>query len=99
MSLYDWNHDGKKDLTDDLIEYQIYQNSIGSDRNYHAPSSNRNGMSTFGAVICTILSFVGAGLFFSLLGIDTENVPVILIIIVVAVIAGILGVIGDDRGW
>lgn len=92
MALYDWNHDGKKDLTDDLIEYQIYQNSIGSD-------SNRNGMSTFGAVICTILSFVGAGLFFSILGIDTENVPVVLIIIVVAVIAGILGVIGDERGW
>ena len=99
MSLYDWNHDGKKDLTDDLIEYQIYQNSVGSNKNYHSLSSNRNGMSTFGAVICTILSFVGAGLFFSLLGIDTENVPVILIIIVVAVIAGIIGVIGDDRGW
>jgi hypothetical protein len=28
MALYDWNHDGKKDFTDDYIEYRIFQDSM-----------------------------------------------------------------------
>lgn len=27
MAFYDWNHDGKKDFTDDFIEYNIYNES------------------------------------------------------------------------
>ena len=29
MAFSDWNHDGKKDFIDDLIEYQIYKNMTG----------------------------------------------------------------------
>lgn len=25
MAMYDWNHNGKEDMADNLIEYQIYQ--------------------------------------------------------------------------
>ncbi|MBR4058358.1 MAG: hypothetical protein IKK03_00770 [Lachnospiraceae bacterium] len=33
MAFHDWNHDGKKDFTDDYIEYQIYKQST-SNSNY-----------------------------------------------------------------
>ena len=28
MAFYDWNHDGKKDLVDDYLEYNIYKESM-----------------------------------------------------------------------
>ena len=28
MAFYDWNGDGKKDFTDDYIEYSIYKRSV-----------------------------------------------------------------------
>lgn len=65
---------------------------------YHSHRTD-GGMSTMGAIFCTIASFVGGALLFVVLGIDVENVPVILIVIVIAVIAGILGTIGSSRGW
>lgn len=29
MALYDWNHNGKKDIVDNYIEYQIYEQTCG----------------------------------------------------------------------
>lgn len=31
MAIFDWNHNGKKDLADDFIEYQIYKDVMGED--------------------------------------------------------------------
>lgn len=28
MALHDWNHDGKKDMVDNYMEYQIYKETI-----------------------------------------------------------------------
>ena len=28
MAIYDWNKDGKKDMVDDFVEYQIYKDSM-----------------------------------------------------------------------
>ncbi len=39
MAFYDWNHNGKKDMQDDYLEYQIYQQSM-NDNNTSGPSSN-----------------------------------------------------------
>ena len=52
MALYDWNGDGKKDFTDDFIEYQIYKQSTSkkSNNNY----TPRSGISTFGAFIAMV---------------------------------------------
>lgn len=33
MAFYDWNQDGKKDLIDDYIEYNIYKQSTGKNSN------------------------------------------------------------------
>ena len=60
MAFYDWNNDGKKDMQDDFIEYNIYKNSTGKTGNTSGNHSS-GGMSTFWAVICTIgiLLFIG----------------------------------------
>ena len=39
MAFYDWNHDGKKDFTDDFIEYNIYNESTKNSK----PSSYSRG--------------------------------------------------------
>lgn len=70
------------------------------ERRYGSYSSNSgNGMSTFAAILCTVGSFIGTTLIFVLLGIDTENVPGIVIIIVWIIIAAVLAVIGSFFGW
>lgn len=60
MAFYDWNNDGKKDMQDDFIEYNIYKSSTGKSGNTSGNHSS-GGMSTFWAVICTIgiLLFIG----------------------------------------
>ena len=60
MAFYDWNNDGKKDMQDDFIEYNIYKNSIGKSNNTTGNHSS-GGMSTLGVIICTIgiLLFIG----------------------------------------
>ena len=51
MAFFDWNHDGKKDFTDDFIEYQVYKNTTNK-QNYTPRSGG--GISTFGAIVATI---------------------------------------------
>ena len=56
----DWNNNGKKDIQDDFIEYNIYTNSTG-EPDHISRNHSSGGMSTFWAVICTlgILLFIG----------------------------------------
>lgn len=59
MAFYDWNHDGKKDVADDYIEYQIYKEST-SNTNYSG--NGGRGISNFGAGVATVGGlFLGAG--------------------------------------
>ena len=51
MAFHDWNNNGKKDIADDFIEYQMYKQST-SNSNYTPRSSG--GISTFGAIAATI---------------------------------------------
>lgn len=76
MALFDWNQDGKKDMIDNCIEYQIYKNSTNHDtNNYH--SSNTNGMSTFEALIIVIGGMLIAGM----LTMEFEEIPGIVVAI------------------
>lgn len=85
MALYDWNHDGKKDWQDNIIEYQIYKESTGqSDESSYTPRSG-NGMSTFGAIISVIAGLFLQAALYTMLGIDVDDVPVLVIIILWAV--------------
>lgn len=39
MAFFDWNGDGKKDFTDDFIEYNIYKNTMNHSNNYRKSGS------------------------------------------------------------
>ena len=60
MAFYDWNGNGKNDIQDDFIEYNIYKNSTGKSA-YTSSNHSSGGKSTIWAVIGTIgiLLFIG----------------------------------------
>lgn len=76
MALYDWNHDGKKDFTDDFMEYQIYKQSTNNSS--YTPHRG-GGISTFGVIVATIGGLFLAAAIVALFG-GGENTPVILTI-------------------
>ena len=57
MAFYDWNKDGKKDVYDDFIEYNIYKQSVKNDNNY---SNNNSGCGFLGwiSIIFIILALL-----------------------------------------
>lgn len=59
MAFYDWNSDGKKDFTDDFIEYNIYKGSTESGNNGRRPGSGPTFKSFWGVflVCCVIACF------------------------------------------
>ncbi|MGN0350120.1 MAG: hypothetical protein ACI4ES_00585 [Roseburia sp.] len=66
MAFYDWNHDGKKDFTDDFIEYQIYKDCTSGN------SSNSGSSSTWWvwlllAIVVGVCPPLGAILFIGIL--------------------------------
>ncbi|MBE5937145.1 MAG: hypothetical protein E7265_03845 [Lachnospiraceae bacterium] len=98
MAMYDWNHNGKNDMADNFIEYQIYKDVTGQKGESSYMPSRGNGMSTFGAIISVIAGlFLQAALYVAL-GIDVENVPVLVIIILWVIFSTIAAVVVDKIG-
>lgn len=97
MALYDWNHDGKKDLPDNYIEYPIYKDANGQKKNSsYTPS---NGISTFGAILSTVGGlFLGAGIVALFAGDNAENVPVVITIVLWIICSSVLAVFCDNHG-
>lgn len=66
----------------------------GTGSNSGYSSGSGNGISTFGAIMCIIVSFVGVAFLFMIFDVDVESVPtfviVVLLIIMVSVIAGVV---------
>ena len=58
MATHDWNNDGKNDMIDNYIEYQIYKDVTGQNDEPSYTPSRGNGMSTFGAIISVIAGLV-----------------------------------------
>lgn len=98
MATHDWNHNGKNDMADNFIEYQIYKDVTGQNNESSYTPSRGNGMSTFGAIISVIAGlFLQAALYVAL-GIDVENVPVLVIIILWVVFSTLAAVVVDKIG-
>ncbi|MCI6497506.1 MAG: hypothetical protein MSA21_01170 [Lachnospiraceae bacterium] len=98
MAMYDWNHNGKKDMSDNYIEYQIYKDMTGrNDEPSYSPSRG-NGMSTFGAIISVIAGLVLQATLYMGLGIEVDDVPVFVIIILWVVFSAIAAVAVDKIG-
>lgn len=87
MAFYDWNRDGKKDITDDFIEYNIYKQSMQNDNN----GNNNNyrssgGISNFGAGVGTILTIIISAAIAGAFGL--EGTPLVIVFIILAIIIG-----------
>ena len=92
MAYFDWNKDGKKDVQDDFIEYNIYKQSTQNNSNNNYNSGG--GMSNFGAGCATVASiFIAAGILsvFNLEGAALVIVFIIVVSIVAAIIATFFG--------
>ena len=92
MAFYDWNKDGKKDVQDDFIEYNIYKQSTQNNSNNNYNSGG--GMSNFGTGCATVASiFIAAGILsvFNLEGAALVIVFIIVVSIVAAIIATFFG--------
>lgn len=96
MAMNDWNDNGKNDMGDDFIEYQIYKDSLGSN-NYGSHSAG-NGISTFGAIVSVVSGFILQAMLYAVLGINVENVPVLVIIILWAVFSMLVAAVAQKAG-
>ena len=99
MAMYDWNGNGKKDMADDFIEYNIYKECTGKheDTGYYR-SSHKGGISTFGAILATILGLVVQAVIYYIFGVNVEDVPVVLIVILWIGFSAVIGNIFDNHG-
>lgn len=98
MAMYDWNHNGKKDMADNFIEYQIYKDVTGQDGELSYTPRRGGGMSTFGAIICVIAGLFIQSALYASLGIDVDDVPVLVIIILWFVFSSITAVLVEKIG-
>ncbi len=78
MAINDWNGDGKNNRTDDFIEYHIMNGGNDPEPGREHKSGE---LGTIGIVLCAISGLVEQAMLYVLLGIDVENVPVIVMIL------------------
>lgn len=98
MAMYDWNHNGKKDMVDNFIEYQIYKEVTGQKDKSSYTSSRGKGISNFGAIVAVIAGLFLQVVLYVALGIDVENVPVFVIVILWIIFSAIVAVVMDKIG-
>ena len=95
--MYDWNQNGKKDMMDNYIQYQIYKKSTENQNTSYTPRSG-SGISTFGAILSVIAGLFGQALIYMALGIEVEDVPVIVMLILWVVISAIVAGLAEMIG-
>ena len=98
MAMHDWNHDGKKGWQDNFIEYQIYKDVTGQKEKSSYTPSRSSGMSTFGAIVSVVAGLFLQSALYVMLGIDVDDVPVLVIIILWVIFSAIAAVVVDKIG-
>lgn len=59
MAVYDWNRNGKKDMADNFIEYQIYKDSMKSNTGNSSSGSSGSGTWIGFIILILILALLG----------------------------------------
>lgn len=88
MEPYDWNHNGKHDFYDDMMQYEA---NFGPDKNEHNYSGG-GGMSTFTAIFLTAISMIASSAICVLLNLDGA-LQVIAFIIFMPIICAVLSIL------
>lgn len=95
MAFFDWNHNGKKDIQDDFLEYNIYKDFEQKRNNNY---SSGKGISHFGACCGTVLTIIIAAAFAG--GLGLEGTPLVIVFIIFAIIIGaVIGWFFDGIGF
>ena len=94
MAFYDSKKDGKKDVRDDFIEYDIYE-QLTQNNNYHKSSS---GISNLGAVCGTVIAFFLSAVIAGAFGLEGTAL-VIVFIILFAIIGACIACFFDKIGF
>ena len=81
MAINDWNGDGKKDVLDDVIEYGGYKNFMSPENKFSNKEQTKGsggGISTFGAIVITVLGMLCSGAICKVLNIDSGFLIVVI---------------------
>ncbi len=94
MAMYDWNHDGKKDMLDDYVEYRMYQDSVHSNSggrlgNHSSRGTGNGNLSTGAAIFCT----VGGMLFSGYVSTCFPDMPAFLMVLLWFLGSGVLAAV------
>jgi F0F1-type ATP synthase assembly protein I len=79
--MHDWDGNGKNDLTDDMIEYQMFKeasNYADANKSTHtngSSNSGNGGLSTRQVLLCPVGGVLLDALFFYILDVDVDSVP------------------------
>jgi hypothetical protein len=85
---------GHDDWHNDCHEFGYHCNCDCDEKNYGNRSSGTGGgMSTIGAILITIASFVVLALLFMVFGVDVEKIPGIVLIIMLYIVVFIISMI------
>ena len=89
--MYDWNHDGKRDMKDRYIDYCIYQET--------SKSSGSSGCSGLVAFLIAISGLIIQAFIYTLLGIDPGNIPALVLVFLWLFFSGLVAVGASKIGW
>lgn len=83
MAMHDWNGDGKKDFSDDFMEYGIYKDVMGDDDDYkptyHKPTYNKPSNDDLESKGCLILFLIVLGIMFVIALVSTLGIVEVII--------------------
>lgn len=98
MKTRDWNHNGKEDFQDRMIQYQIYQEIMDEKpKKAYTPKVGK-GITNFGMLVATIGGLVLATFLLVILGVDTEQVSPVIIVVMWTMCSSVLAFVAELIG-
>lgn len=76
--MHDWNNNGKRDMMDSYIDYSIYKEI--TEKGNGSNHSSGNECSGFVAFLVTISGLIIQVLIYTILDIDVDNVPALVMV-------------------
>ena len=100
MAIHDWNNNGdKNDMTDNFIEYQIFQDISKEEKKSTSYTEyTSNGISTGGAIVSVVMGLVLQSVIYVSMGIDVDDVPLLVIIVLWGIFSFFTAIVLEKLG-